>query len=481
MKPENLLLASSEPGAALKAIDFGLAALVKPDSEAAAALTAAAAAEGEKGKAGSFFRGSASSSSSFLSKEPLTDLCGSPMYIAPEVLRRSYGKEADMWSVGVITHVLLTGHAPFEALTEKELFSQILTKKLDIRKERSEPWPQISPGAKDFVARLLERDPRKRLTARQALEHPWLAVPDAEEKQAMMKCMKQLNVLKTMCNFAVAGAVRRRAAAVVAERAPPEVIEALLPAFEKVDAGDARDGTVALGALPSLLGCVDAGMAALKGGADAAAASAAVAAVGDIAAEGAVAVAAAGTTCLAPPTTSTVAAAPPPPPPSYSHTSPTAKAIASLFRELMGHDGTQCCCRVDYAAFLKAATEEARALREETLATLLGRLDPKKTGELPRSKLEAATKRHLKAIPQHVIDRAVEAVAEAAAQNSCAPMKLAKKKEEHQEKGTGGGSAAPDATRKGGGEEEEETVDYELFCAALAKVCPSCPKAAKAA
>ena len=163
-----------------------------------------------------------------------------------------------MWSVGVIAHVLLTGRAPFEGLTERELFDQILKKKLDFRSERSEPWPQISPGGKDFVSKLLERDPRKRLTARQALEHPWLSEEGGEDS-AMTRCAKQLDVLKTMCNFAAAGAVRKRAAAVVAERAPPEAIEALLPAFRKVDAGDAGDGTVALGLLPSLLGCVDVG------------------------------------------------------------------------------------------------------------------------------------------------------------------------------------------------------------------------------
>ena len=462
LKPENLLLASPQPDAALKAIDFGLAALVEP----------------------------AGGSSSARGGPPLTELCGSPLYIAPEVLRRSYGREADLWSVGVIAHVLLTGRAPFEGPTEKELFDRILAQKLDFR---TEPWPQLSPGARDFVSRLLERDPRRRLTARQALEHSWLSdgegggsAASAAAAKKKMACAKQLDVLKTMCNFAAAGKVRRRAAAVVAERAPPELVEALLPAFVKVDAADAGDGTVALGALPRLLGCVDAGMAALKSreGLDAAAAIAAVAAAGDVAAEAAIAAAA----CAC----AKAASSPPSSPSPSPLPSATARAILEVFHEVMGHDGTECGCRVDYVALLKSAAEEARALREETLVAALARLDRQRAGELPRSKVEAATRRHCRAIPQHVIDRAVAAAAEAAEEASCAPGKMARKRKEDVGESVAVAAAAaetkkkPEAAEKGkkvkgSAGEEEQMVDYELFCAALAKVCPSCPNAAKAA
>ena len=533
LKPENLLLESSDPGAALKAIDFGLAALVEPEGGGkgeGAKKGGVEKVEEEAPKGGSASLSSASNSkssslspsstlsfppsasSSFLSKEPLTELCGSPLYIAPEVLRRSYGKGADMWSVGVIAFVLLTGTAPFEGQTEKQLFEEILNKELDVRRQQSEPWPQLSPGAKDFVARLLERDPRRRLTAEQALKHPWLS-EDTAAAEAMKKCTKQLDVLRTMCNFAAAGTVRKRAAAEVAQRAPPEVIEALLPAFRAVDAGDARDGTVSLGALPTLLGCVDAGMTALKHGKDA---GAAVRKAGEAAAREAVAVAAAGSACAVKKefeeekvgaaktktkTKTKTASSPPPPPPSsspssspscpsYSYSSATSKAILAVFREVMGHDGTQCGCRVDYAALLEAAASEARALREETLASSLGRLDFRKTGELPRAQLEAATRRHCRAIPQHVIDRALAAAREAGAEASCSAKKMAAKKKRERGGEIGGVKSSssvavvaklnskPSENDKEG---EEEMVDYELFCAALARVCPSCPKAAKAA
>lgn len=512
LKPENLLLASPEPGAALKAIDFGLAALVEPSADPAGAAAAAACCGGDKAKNNGASSASSSLSSSspcpaLASKEPLTELCGSPLYIAPEVLRRSYGKSADMWSVGVIAHVLLTGRAPFDGQTERQVFDQILKKKLDLRSEQTEPWPFISPGGKDFVQRLLERDPRRRLTARQALAHPWLS-EDGGDDSAMSKCTKQLDVLKTMCDFAQTGAARRRAAAVVAERAPPELIEALLPAFRRVDAGDARDGTVALGALPALLGAVDAGTAAAalkgRGGGgllDAAAANAAVGAAGEAAADRILAAAACACAAAkkeeaaAAPATA-AAAATPASSPSAPPPSPTAKAVQAVFQEVIGkRDPATCGCRVDYAAFLKAAADEARALREESLSAALAKLDPKKSSELPRSAVEAATKRVCRAIPQHVIDAAVAAAAEAAAGASCAARRLARKKQQALAAGRGkegaaatGGGVAETASLnekvKGVEAEEnaEEMVDYELFCAELARVCPSSPtSAAKAA
>ncbi|XP_022726580.1 CDPK-related protein kinase-like isoform X2 [Durio zibethinus] len=77
--------------------------------------------------------------------ERLNDIVGSAYYVAPEVLHRSYSTEADVWSMGVIAYILLCA-----------------------------PWPSLSSEAKDFVKRLLDKDPRKRMTAAQALSHPWI-------------------------------------------------------------------------------------------------------------------------------------------------------------------------------------------------------------------------------------------------------------------------------------------------------------------
>ncbi|XP_024974149.1 CDPK-related kinase 7-like [Cynara cardunculus var. scolymus] len=135
LKPENFLFTSKDEHSLLKAIDFGLSDYVKPD-------------------------------------ERLNDIVGSAYYVAPEVLHRSYGTEADMWSIGVIAYILLCGSRPFWARTESGIFRAVL--KADPNFDEA-PWPSLSSDAVDFVKRLLNKDYRKRLTASQALSHPWLA------------------------------------------------------------------------------------------------------------------------------------------------------------------------------------------------------------------------------------------------------------------------------------------------------------------
>ncbi|KAL9232635.1 hypothetical protein vseg_007721 [Gypsophila vaccaria] len=147
LKPENFLFTSKDDNSPLKAIDFGLSDYVKPD-------------------------------------ERLNDIVGSAYYVAPEVLHRSYGTEADMWSIGVIAYILLCGSRPFWARTESGIFRAVL--KADPSFDEA-PWPSLSPEAKDFVRRLLNKDYRKRLTAAQALSHPWLSgYPDVSIPQDML-------------------------------------------------------------------------------------------------------------------------------------------------------------------------------------------------------------------------------------------------------------------------------------------------------
>jgi len=98
--------------------------------------------------------------------ERLNDIVGSAYYVAPEVLHRSYSTEADIWSIGVITYILLCGSRPFWARTESGIFRAVL--RADPNFDDS-PWPAVSPEAKDFVRRLLNKDYRKRMTAAQAL------------------------------------------------------------------------------------------------------------------------------------------------------------------------------------------------------------------------------------------------------------------------------------------------------------------------
>jgi serine/threonine protein kinase len=91
---------------------------------------------------------------------------GSAYYVAPEVLHRSYSTEADVWSIGVIAYILLCGSRPFWARTESGIFRTVL--KADPSFDEA-PWPSLSLEAKDFVKRLLNKDPRKRMSAAQAL------------------------------------------------------------------------------------------------------------------------------------------------------------------------------------------------------------------------------------------------------------------------------------------------------------------------
>ena len=148
IKPDNFLFERPGDGSPLKATDFGLAGLIKPG-------------------------------------ERLARRCGTPSYMAPEVINRNYGEEADVWSCGVVAYQLVTGRLPFvdkvnQRPNAKEVFRAILEDPIDFR---SEPWPQLSAECRDLVMKMMDRDPAKRITARAALLHPWLQQTAAEAKQ----------------------------------------------------------------------------------------------------------------------------------------------------------------------------------------------------------------------------------------------------------------------------------------------------------
>ncbi|KAH0632707.1 hypothetical protein KY290_036105 [Solanum tuberosum] len=87
--------------------------------------------------------------------------------MAPEVLKRNYGPEIDIWSAGVILYILLCGVPPFWAESEQGVAQAILRGAIDFKRE---PWPSISEGAKNLVRQMLEADPKLRLTAKQIIE-----------------------------------------------------------------------------------------------------------------------------------------------------------------------------------------------------------------------------------------------------------------------------------------------------------------------
>ncbi|PNI84808.1 PSKH2 isoform 1 [Pan troglodytes] len=99
-------------------------------------------------------------------------LCGTPEYIAPEVLlRKPYTSAVDMWALGVITYALLSGFLPFDDESQTRLYKKILKGKYNYT---GEPWPSISHLAKDFIDKLLILEAGHRMSAGQALDHPWV-------------------------------------------------------------------------------------------------------------------------------------------------------------------------------------------------------------------------------------------------------------------------------------------------------------------
>ncbi|XP_031121383.1 calcium-dependent protein kinase 17-like [Ipomoea triloba] len=172
LKPENFLLLSKDENSPLKATDFGLSVFYKQ---------------------GDVFK----------------DIVGSAYYIAPEVLRRRYGPEVDIWSVGVMLYILLCGVPPFWAESEHGIFNAILRGHLDFS---TEPWPAISPGAKDLVRKMLNSDPKQRLSAAEVLNHAWIKedgeAPDTPLDNAVLDRLKQfraMNKFKKVALRVIAG------------------------------------------------------------------------------------------------------------------------------------------------------------------------------------------------------------------------------------------------------------------------------------
>eukprot|EP00899_Mesostigma_viride_P019571 jgi/Mesvir1/27615/Mv07348-RA.1 len=193
LKPENFLLASKKEDADLKATDFGLSVFFKHG-------------------------------------EVFTDIVGSAYYVAPEVLRRNYGPEADVWSAGVILYILLCGVPPFWAETEQGIFDAVLRGQIDFS---SDPWPKISDSAKELVRQMLRQNPKERLSALQVLEHPWVRgeeAPDNPLDQAVLKRLK---------NFSVMNKFKKMALKVVAHNLSEEELKGLKEMFHMID----RDGS----------------------------------------------------------------------------------------------------------------------------------------------------------------------------------------------------------------------------------------------
>nr|KAJ0186453.1 hypothetical protein LSAT_V11C900476790 [Lactuca sativa] len=196
LKPENFLFSTKDEDSPMKVIDFGLSDFVRPDQR-------------------------------------LTDIVGSAYYVAPEVLHRSYNVEADMWSIGVITYILLCGSRPFYGRTESGIFRSVVRADLNLN---GTPWPSVSLEAKDFVKRLLNKDHRKRMTASQALTHPWLK----EEKHGVPL---DIMVYKLVKLYVRATPLRRAALKALSKALSKDELRYLSAQFDLLEP---KDGCVSL-------------------------------------------------------------------------------------------------------------------------------------------------------------------------------------------------------------------------------------------
>ncbi|KAL7214678.1 hypothetical protein ACSBR1_026962 [Camellia fascicularis] len=136
--------------------------------------------------------------------ETFSDVVGSPYYVTPEVLHKHYGPKTDVWSAGVILYILLSGVPPFWTETELGIFRQILQGKLDFE---SEPWPGISDSAKDLIRKMLDRNPKRRLSAHEVLCHQWIVddrvVPDKPLDSAVLSHLKQFSAMNKLKKMAL--------------------------------------------------------------------------------------------------------------------------------------------------------------------------------------------------------------------------------------------------------------------------------------
>lgn len=96
---------------------------------------------------------------------------GTPYYIAPEVLVGTYNEKCDMWSIGVILYIMLCGRPPFNGATEEQIIARV---KQGMWSFKGEIWSDVSDSAKDLIEKLMCKDVSRRLSAVEALAHPWI-------------------------------------------------------------------------------------------------------------------------------------------------------------------------------------------------------------------------------------------------------------------------------------------------------------------
>ena len=191
LKPENFLLANDSEEAVIKITDFGLSSPLPSPSAV------------------------------------LTDPCGSAFYIAPEIFSRAYTKAVDVWALGVILYLLLSGNVPFgaSAKCETDVYTAIKHEALQFGPE----WNTLTGHARELVSGLLEKDPHKRYTLEQALAHPWVAGESAPDAPIAASLVESLRTFNAQNKF------KKAALKMVASSLSAADVAALRASFHKID------------------------------------------------------------------------------------------------------------------------------------------------------------------------------------------------------------------------------------------------------
>jgi len=219
VKPDNFLFLTDADDSPVRATDFGLALRAPPPPGG--------------------------------SEPPaLTSRTGTPVYMAPEVIRQSYTAKADVWSAGVLVYQLLTGRLPFwesvAGASLQDVWSAILNDPVDLG------HPDLPAGAADLLKSLMERDPEKRASAAEALRHPWLHAEDTEEAASPSTTAAPLakDVVQRLQRFATHGRLKQAVLRLIADDVAADVgkgeaaVNAAARLFDALDADRSGGVTV---------------------------------------------------------------------------------------------------------------------------------------------------------------------------------------------------------------------------------------------
>ncbi|KAL8269986.1 hypothetical protein Esti_006086 [Eimeria stiedai] len=192
LKPENFLFLTDQPNSPMKLIDFGLAARFKPGS-------------------------------------PMRTRAGTPYYVSPQVLEGRYGPECDVWSAGVMMYILLCGYPPFNAPSDRGIMNKVRAGHYTFPDAE---WSKVSLQAKDLISRLLDRHPRTRISAEQAIRHQWfnMHMPDSVSTEPL-----GIDILSKFRRFQSLSRLKKLALTVIAQHLDDSEIESLKAVFTQLD------------------------------------------------------------------------------------------------------------------------------------------------------------------------------------------------------------------------------------------------------